>query len=146
MPSRHSAKPKVSQVRFMLEEPSAITGAQVVTSIVTAAAGALTLSGSIPLLVQGTVGPVLGLVIGTLLTVGGVLGSVATLSGAWWLERIGLLISGLGWTLLLPATVTFALGGGTPIRWLIFIMLITCLGDIFKRYRRIDWAYLDPTR
>lgn len=116
------------------------------SNLIALIAGILTLSGSFPALIQGTVGPIIGIIVGTILAVGGVIGTGATLAGAWWLERIALQLAGLGWGLIVPASVTFAMGGGSPIRWLILLLLLTCILDVFKRYRRIDWAYLDPTR
>jgi hypothetical protein len=54
---------------------------------------------------------------------------------------------GLGWVLLLPAALFFALAGrGSSGIWLVVALVITALSDVFKRYRRIDWAYLDPAR
>jgi uncharacterized membrane protein YhhN len=69
------------------------------------------------------------------------------LLGNWWLERVALLITGLGWVLLLPATLTFALQGrGTGTIWIIVALIFTAIGDVFKRYQRIRWAYLDPAK
>lgn len=140
---------KMPQVWYLLKEPAAITAAQIFTNIIAGIAGVLTLTGSIPYIAStaNTAGPIFGVILGTVLAVGGILGTVTVITGTWWLERVALLITGLGWVLLMPVTVAFALQpGGSAARWLIFILLLTAVLDIFKRYRRIDWAYLDPTR
>lgn len=136
-----------SKVRFALHEPVVITGAQIVTNLISAFAGFLAIAGGLPYLLNGTVGPIFAVLIGSTLMIGGLIGTIAVLNGHWWMERIGLLVLGLGWVLILPAATAFALNPiGTPIRWLIVALILTAVGDVFKRYRRIDWAYLDPTR
>jgi hypothetical protein len=76
---------------------------------------------------------------------GGLLGAITVLFGNWWLERVSLLVVGLGWTLILPAALSFAISGrGQSAVWLVVALIFAALGDIFKRYLRIQWAYLDP--
>lgn len=133
---------------LMFREPKAINIAQVITNFMAAFAGFMAASGALPVIVTGQIGPVLSVVVGAILVVGGLTGAVAVLLGNWWMERVALLIVGLGWTLLLPATLTYAFSGRptTYQIWLIIALLIAALGDIFKRYLRIQWAYLDPRR
>lgn len=127
--------------------PALVSFAQVLTDIIVLIAGVLTFTGSIIYLNRGDFGPVFGVVLGTLLILGGVVGIVTVMTGVWWLERVALLVTGLGWVMFLPATIAFALQpGGSAVRWLIFLMFVTAILDIVKRYRRIDWAYLDPQR
>jgi hypothetical protein len=133
---------------MMFREPKAINGAQVVTNFVAAIAGALAASGGLSAIVTGQIGPMLALVVGSILVIGGLTGAIAVLLGYWWLERVALLITGLGWVLLLPATLSYAFSGRptSAAIWLIVALLFAALGDIFKRYLRIHWAYLDPRR
>jgi hypothetical protein len=84
--------------------------------------------------------------VGAFLVVGGALGAAAVLSGHWWLERVALMVVGLGWVMVLPAALAFAWSGRSSAVWLVVALVITALSDIFKRFRRIDWAYLDPTK
>jgi hypothetical protein len=88
----------------------------------------------------------MSVLVGSILLVGGTLGALSVVTGAWWLERISLLIVAVGWIALLPAVISRAATGGTSAIWLVVALLAVALADIFKRYRRIDWAYLDPTR
>lgn len=129
-----------------LEQPAALTAAQVGTNIVAAGAGVVAASGGFPHLLHGTVGPYIAVAIGAVLILGGLVGAAAVLRGLWWLERVALLTVGLGWVLMFPAAITYAndVFRGAP--WLVLLLLLIALGDVFKRYRRIDWAYLDPTR
>jgi hypothetical protein len=137
---------KRARLFLAVREPVAINSAQIIGNLTAAAAGLMAAIGAFPTLVTGTIGPVLAVGVGSVLVLGGAIGAAAVLSGAWWLERVGLLITGLGWVLLLPATLTFALSGrGTGV-WLVVALLVTALSDVFKRYQRISWAYLDPTR
>ena len=134
--------------RMMFREPKMINAAQVVTNCVAAVAGALAATGGLSTFVTGQIGPVLAVTVGTILVAGGLTGAIAVLFGNWWLERVALLITGLGWVLLMPATLSYAFSGKTTSAaiWLIVALLFAALGDIFKRYLRIHWAYLDPRR
>jgi hypothetical protein len=123
-----------------------INGAQVATNVAAAAAGLLAALGGSPTLITGQIGPVLSVAVGGVLLVGGTLGTVTVLIGNWWLERVALLVVGLGWVLLLPASLGFAMSGRSSGVWLVVALIFAALGDVFKRYRRIDWAYLDPAR
>ena len=130
----------------LVHEPAAINAAQVVAYITAGAAGLLAALGGVPTLLTGTIGPVMSVVVGLFLLAGGIVGAFSVLSGHWWLERVALLITGLGWVLVLPAALAFAVGGKSSAVWLVVALIVTALSDIFKRYRRIDWAYLDPTK
>jgi dipeptide/tripeptide permease len=56
------------------------------------------------------------------------------------------MVVALGWVMVLPAALAFAVTGRSSAVWLVVALVITALSDIFKRFRRIDWAYLDPTK
>jgi hypothetical protein len=132
---------------LMFREPSVINAAQIVGNLLACFCGIMAMAGGFPTLVTGQIGPVLAVAVGAVLTLGGGIGAITVAMGVWWLERVALLIVGLGWFLLLPATLSFAFGGrATGQIWLVVALLVAALCDTFKRYRRIDWAYLDPTR
>jgi hypothetical protein len=131
---------------MMFREPKAINGAQVITNFAAASSGALAVLGGAPVFLTGTVGPFLSVIVGSILVLGGVTGGVTVLLGNWWLERVALMITGLGWTLLLPACLTFAMTARGYGIWLVVALIFAALGDIVKRYLRIQWAYLDPRR
>jgi len=135
------------KLRHVLHEPAAINAAQFLANAAAAAAGLLAVLGGMPALLTAQIGPLMAVAVGAILLVGGTLGAVAVATGAWWLERLSLLIIAVGWVAVLPAALSFAT---TPKSsgsiWLVVALLFVALADIFKRYRRIDWAYLDPTR
>jgi hypothetical protein len=132
---------------LIFREPAVINAAQIIGNILAAFCGVMAMTGGFPTLITGQIGPVLSVAVGGVLVAGGVLGSITVAIGMWWLERVALLIVGLGWVLLMPATLTFAFNGrATGSIWLVVALLVAALCDVFKRYRRIDWAYLDPTR
>jgi hypothetical protein len=133
---------------LMFREPQAITVAQVATNCAAAAAGLLAAIGAGPQFLTGQVGPVLSVVVGGTLVFGGILGSITVLFGNWWLERVGLLILGLGWAMLLPACFGTVFSGrpNTAGVWLVIALVFAALGDVYKRYQRIQWAYLDPAK
>lgn len=132
--------------RMMFREPKAINGAQVITNFAAASSGLLAVLGGAPVFLTGTVGPVLSVIVGSILVLGGITGGITVLLGNWWLERVSLMITGLGWTLLLPACLTFAMTARGYGIWLVVALIFAALGDIVKRYLRIQWAYLDPRR
>lgn len=129
----------------MFHEPSWINAAQVITNVAASCAGLLAAVGGLPVLVTGTLGPQLAVGVGSVLFLGGMLGAISVLLGMWWMERVALLTIGLGWLLLLPASLAVAANGSSAI-WLVVALIFAAVGDVFKRYRRIDWAYLDPTK
>lgn len=133
--------------KALLRDPVMINTAQIIGNLAAAGSGLLAAVGAMPTLVTGTIGPILAVGVGTILLIGGALGTVTVLLGMWWLERVALLITGLGWVLLLPATLTFAFSGrATGTIWLVVALILTAVGDVVKRYMRIDWAYLDPAK
>ena len=150
MAGRHEERRRrrnwAQRVIWSLQEPAAINAAQVLGNAAAAAAGVMAMLGGFPVILNNQIG-VLTVAVGAVLFIGGGVGALAVSIGAWWLERITLLIVALGWVLVTPATLAFAFSdrstGGV---WLVVALLATALSDIFKRYRRIDWAYLDPAR
>ena len=131
----------------LLGEPSAINAAQLAGYTMAGGAGLLAAVGGAPQFLTGTIGPLLSVAVGGVLTVGGIIGAAAVLAGAWWLERIALMLTGLGWVLLLPAALFFAVSPRASSGiWLVVALVIVALTDCFKRYKRISWAYLDPSR
>jgi hypothetical protein len=130
-----------------IREPSVINAAQVLAYAMAGGAGLLAALGGAPGFLTGSIGPLLSVAVGTVLAIGGALGTAAVLSGHWWIERIALLLTGLGWALLLPAALFFALSPRSSSGiWLVVALVIVALSDCVKRYKRIGWAYLDPTR
>lgn len=127
-----------------LEEPAVLTLAQILTYAVAVAAGSL-LVGLVPPMLSGVIGAEITASVGGLLAAGGVVGALSCYWGVWWLERIALYLVGLGWVLLSPAVIgssLLSLHG----KWLVILLLVLAVFDTFKRYRRIDWAYLDPAK
>lgn len=129
----------------MFHEPAWISAAQVITNVAASVAGLLAAVGGVPVLITGTIGPVLAVGVGSVLFLGGMLGALSVLMGTWWLERVALLIVGLGWALILPAALTVAINSNSAV-WLVVALICAAIGDVFKRYRHIDWAYLDPMK
>lgn len=131
----------------LISEPRGINVAQIILYAVAAGCGLAAAVGALlPVFMTSTIGPPLIIGVGAILAVGGVTGAAAVLSGMWWLERIALIITGLGWFLLLPAALFFAATSEKSAIWLVVGLVVVVLCDAYKRYRRIDWAYLDPTR
>jgi uncharacterized membrane protein YhfC len=128
-----------------IHEPWAINTAQIVGYFMAGVAGGLAALGAIPTILTANIGSVLSVAVGVTLLIGGIIGSAAVLSGHWWLERVALSICAVGWFALLPVSVYYALTGRSTV-WLIVALVIVALCDIFKRYRRIDWAYLNPAK
>jgi hypothetical protein len=131
----------------LISEPRGINVAQIILYTIGAVSGAAAVAGAIsPAFTSTTVGPWVIILSGCFLTVGGVTGTVAVVTGMWWLECVALVACGIGWFVLLPAAVTYALTTHNSAIWLVVALLSAVLCDAYKRYRRIDWAYLDPTR
>lgn len=136
--------PWYSLITERLSEPRWITGLQVLSYIVAAAAGALVVAGAFPYLFRGVLSPLIAASVGVVLGVGALIGVGACWGGVWWLERVALLLVGLGWLLLVPSVVS--VGMWWLLKLFILLLLAGLLLDVCKRYRRIDWAYLDPTK
>ena len=131
----------------LISEPRGINVAQIILYAVAAVAGSAAAIGAInPLFTSTTVGPWVIILSGCFLAAGGVTGTVAVIAGMWWLECVALVACGIGWLVLVPAAVTFAVTTNNSAIWLVVALLSAVLCDAYKRYRRIDWAYLDPTR
>ena len=135
------------KLRHVLHEPAAINAAQFLGNVAAAGSGLLAIMGGMPNILTAQIGPVMAVAVGAILLLGGALGALSVATGTWWLERISLLVVAVGWVSLLPAALSFAgRPGSNGSIWLVVALLAVALSDIFKRYRRIDWAYLDPTR
>lgn len=127
-----------------LAEPRYITGLQMLTYLLAAAAGTLVIVGAFPYVFHAMLSPAIAAAVGAILASGGLVGLVSCWRGVWWLERVALLLVGLGWLLLVPSVVAVHMW------WMVKLFILLLLGvaliDVGKRYRRIDWAYLDPTK
>jgi hypothetical protein len=145
---KHMAVRRKQENRFLavFREPAVINAAQVVTNLAAAGAGLLAAIGAGPTFLTGQVGPFLAVVVGLVLVIGGTIGTITVLLGNWWLERVALLILGLGWVMILPSAFGLAMTGRSPGVWLVIALIFAALGDVFKRYQRIQWAYLDPAK
>jgi hypothetical protein len=131
----------------LISEPRGINVAQIILYVVAVVAGVAAVAGAIsPLFTSSTVGPWVIIASGCFLAAGGAVGTISVLLGMWWLECVGLIITGVGWFILLPAALFFAFNSHNSAIWLIVALIVGVLCDVYKRYRRIDWAYLDPTR
>ena len=127
-----------------LAEPRWITGLQIVSHALAAAAGVLVVVGAFPFLFYGVLPPWGAVLVGLVLAVGGSLGVVSCMRGTWWLERVALMLVGLGWVLLVPSVLAVHLW--PLVKAFMLFLLAVAVIDCAKRYRRIDWAYLDPTK
>lgn len=138
----------MSLISRVVREPAFINALQIAGYTIAATAGLLSSLGGLPNIVTGQIGPMLAVTVGTVLVVGGFTGSWAVISGAWWLERVALWVTGVGYTALLVPTLWFAFTPGrtTSTIWLIVALEVAAIIDNMKRYRRIDWAYLNPAK
>lgn len=127
-----------------IAEPRYITAFQIVTYMAAVAAGLLVVFAAFPFLFRGVLTPAVAVSVGLVLAVGGAIGVVACWRGVWWLERVALLLVALGWVLLVPSVM--AAGLHYLVRTFILLLVVVAVVDCCKRYRRIDWAYLDPTK
>lgn len=137
----------MTRVRAWLHEPWVINAAQTVQYLAAILAGAMAYTGvANPAFLSTTVsGPVIAGV-GLTFVVGGVVGAFSVIKGLWWLERIALWVVGLGLGALLIPAVYYSIVGHNPAIWIVLFLVIFAICDVFKRYRRIDWAYLDPAK
>lgn len=135
----------MSTLRRWIHEPWAINAAQIVIYAMGAIGGALAAIGALPTLLTANIGTTLSIAVGIVLIIGGTIGTIAVLIGHWWLECGALLISAIGWVALLPTCIVYAVTGRSTV-WIIVVLLVTALCAIFQRYRRIDWAYLNPAK
>ncbi|QOI67666.1 membrane protein [Arthrobacter phage Orcanus] len=136
--------PWYSMIMGRIAEPSAITALQILSHFTAASAGGLVIMGAFPYLFRGIISPVMAFGVGLILAVGGAIGVASCWRGVWWLERVALMLVGLGWVLLVPSVLAIHLTG--LVKSFLLLMLAVAVFDVAKRYRRIDWAYLDPTK
>ncbi|MHA7292631.1 hypothetical protein [Arthrobacter sp. HLT1-21] len=120
-----------------------MTAVQILTFLAASAAGVTAVLGGFPYFLQMAIGQ-LAVGVGAILAIGGLIGAASCLRGIWWLERVALLLVGLGWALFVPSLMYVPLR--MPLKVFLLLLVFIALFDIFKRYRRIDWAYLDPTK
>jgi len=130
------------------KEPAFVNALQTAGYCVAIAGGFLAATGGLPHIVTGQIGSVLATVIGSFLMVGGLAGAYAVYRGQWALEQAVIWIVGIQYFALFLATLTFALAGKsqTSTIWLVVVLEVLAIIDCAKRYRRIDWAYLDPAK
>lgn len=131
-------------MRSWFREPWVINAAQCGVYAMVFIGGMLTALGGLPNLVTGTIGQTMAVMVGVVLAIGGTVGVSAVIAGHWWIERIALLIVAIGWFALLPATF-FYVQRNTSV-WLVITLIVGSLLSIYIRYRRIDWAYLNPAK
>jgi hypothetical protein len=136
-----------ASIKAWIREPSAINAAQILQYSVGAFAGVMAVTRTAsPQFLTSSLGPVLITTVGCILVTGCTLGVFSVLRGYWWLERIALIVVSVGFMALLPAAIYYSLNGTNSAIWLVLVLVVWALCDVFKRYRRIDWAYLDPSK
>lgn len=134
-------------IRALIKEPWVINAAQIVQYCIAMFAGTMAVLGTAtPVFLSSTLGPVLIASVGVLFIIGGVVGTFSVLKGNWGLERLALWVTGIAFVALLPAATYHAFSGRNPAIWFVLILVVWAICDVFKRYRRIDWAYLDPAK
>ena len=138
----------MSLLSRVVREPAFINALQIAGYAIAATAGLLASLGGLPNIVTGQIGAVLSVSVGAALVLGGFIGAWAVISGTWWLERVALWITGVGYVALLVPTLFYAATGraSTSTIWLIVALEVAAIIDNMKRYRRIDWAYLNPAK
>jgi hypothetical protein len=138
----------VSLLSRWVREPAFINALQILGYAIAATAGLLAAMGGLPTIVTGQIGPTLAVIVGIILVIGGLTGAWSVITGMWWLERAALWITGVGYVTLLVPTLFFAFTRTTTTStiWLIVALEVAAIIDNAKRYRRIDWAYLNPAR
>jgi hypothetical protein len=130
------------------KEPAFINALQALGYLLAVVCGLLAALGGIPTIITFQLGAVLSVIVGSMLVFGGSLGFFAVFKGLWWVERVVLWIIGLGYVALILPTLEYAIQGkaSNSTIWLIAALEFASLIDCVKRYRRIDWAYLDPAK
>jgi hypothetical protein len=128
------------------QEPAFINFLQAVCYVLAGLAGFMAVIGAIPVLVNAQIGPIMAVIVGSFLVFGGIIGALSVKAGHWWAERIAIWIVAVGWVMLLVPTLFFAFKGSSSTVWLIVALEITAIIGNMTRYRRIDWAYLDPAK
>lgn len=130
------------------KEPAFINALQAFGYSLAVVCGVLAAVGGLPNIITLQLGSVLSVIVGSMLIVGGIIGAFAVFKGLWWIERVAIWITGLGYVALLLPTLAYAMTGNTTTStiWLIVALEVAAILDSAKRYRRIDWAYLDPAK
>ena len=137
----------MSKLFAWVHEPWAINAAQIFQYCAGMFAGFMAVLGTAtPQFLAGSLQPWLIATVGCLFILGGAVGTFAVAKGNWGLERISLWIVGVAFFALLPAASYISFTGRSPAVWIVLILVLWALCDVFKRYRRIDWAYLDPAK
>lgn len=130
-----------------IRQPWVINAIQFAQYCVGIAAGMAAVTGTAnPQFLQNTINSLLITIVGGMLIIGCLTGAISVAKGWWAWERIGLIITGLAFFALLPAASYYSFGGKNPATWIVLILAFWAVGDCIKRYRRIDWAYLDPAK
>lgn len=130
-----------------VHEPWAINAAQIAQYALAMFFGLMAVLGTAtPQFIYSTIGPTMIAGVGALWVIGGAVGTYAVVRGRWGQERVALWIVGIAFLLLLPAATYYAFSGKNAAIWLVLGLVVWAELDIFKRYRRIDWAYLDPAK
>jgi hypothetical protein len=136
------------RLTHFIREPWFINLLQVIGYILGIACGLLSALGGLPNIVTFQLGSFLAVTVGSVLTIAGLLASYSLIKGYWGLEQAALWAFGVGYVALLIPTVVYAV---SPARnsatlWLIVALEIQAIIATMIRYRRIDWAYLDPAK
>lgn len=109
---------------YLIAEPRVIRVIQLFIYLCMLGIGLVVLFGSSPP-IQSVLGPILLLLFGGFLVLGGALGAVAVLPGIWWMERAGVI--GVTTGLAIYAVVVITLGttsvGALVVLGLIFMMI-----------------------
>jgi len=138
----------MSRLSHYFKAPWFINFLQVVGYTLAVGCGLLAALGGLPNIVTGQIGPVLSVIVGCLLMIGGLTGAWSVWRGLWGLEQVAIWITALGYIALLIPTFAFAVipGRTTSTIWLIVALEVQAILSSAIRYRRIDWAYLDPAK
>ena len=135
-------------IRRFVREPAFINALQISSYMFAIACGLLAATGGMPTIVTGQIGPVLSVTVGTVLIISGAAGASSVLAGIWWVERNALVLGIIGYCALLVPTLYFAFSGraANSTIWLIVLLELQAIIASAIRYRRIDWAYLNPAK
>ena len=138
---------RIRKITSYFHEPAFINLLQTIGYLVAVGCGFLAAMGGIPNIITFQLGNFLAVTVGTMLVVGGVTGALAVYMGIWALERIVIWLLSLGYVALLIPTFAYAVTPGrASTLWLIVGLELQAIIAMMSRYRRIDWAYLDPAK
>jgi len=137
----------MSRIAGYLREPWFINFLQIVGYVLAVGCGLLAALGGLPNIITGQIGPVLSVVVGGVMVASGSVGAWSVYKGWWGLEQVVLWTTGLGYLGLLIPTFAYAImPGRSSTLWLIVALEVQAILAVMIRYRRIDWAYLDPAK